>query len=99
MYRSPDTGYRKPGGAQIAQLAQLNQVLKGVGGTLTDEPGALPGTKLFEPDAQNAEYIFTAVLGNSDVLVGGRHPHTSASLAIMRRGPLRPQAVEGKNSG
>jgi hypothetical protein len=43
---------------------------------------------MIEPNAQNAEYILPAVLGNSDVLVGGRHPRTSASLAIMRRGWL-----------
>jgi hypothetical protein len=62
----------------------LHQILEGIGVTFIDEAGTLPGTKLFEPDAQNAKYIFTAVMGNSDVLVGGRHPHTSASEAIMR---------------
>jgi hypothetical protein len=38
-------------------------------------------------------------MGNSDVLVGGRHPHTSASEAIMRRGSTTSQGVEKKNSG
>ena len=65
----------------------VDQVLKGVCGAVQDEPGTLPGAELFQANAQNAECIFAAVLGNSDVFVRACHtPRTSASEAIMRMG-------------
>ncbi len=66
MNRGSDIGDGKSRGAQISQLAKLDQILKGISGALLDEPGTLPGAKLFETNAQNAEYIFAAVLGNSE---------------------------------
>ena len=79
MNRGANISHREAGGAKVAQLAQLDQILEGIHFALADEPGTFPRGKLFETNAQNAEYILPAVLGNSDVLVGGRHPHTSAS--------------------
>ncbi|MGO9438025.1 MAG: hypothetical protein ACLP00_27450, partial [Terracidiphilus sp.] len=76
-----------------------NQVLKRVSIALVDEPGTLPGRKLLEADTQYPKYVFPVVMGNSDVIVGGRHPHTSASVAIMRSASTTPQGVEQKNSG
>ena len=60
-----DAGRGEPSGAQVAQLAQLNKVLKAVCVGKGNERGPLPRSQLLGADVKYAENILTAISGHS----------------------------------
>ena len=65
MNAGADTGRREAGGAEIAQLAQLNEILKAVGVGKGNKACMLPRSQLFGADAEDAKDILTAIAGHS----------------------------------
>ena len=65
MNAGTDTSRREPGGAKVAQLAQLNEILKAVGVGKGNKACMLPRSQLFGADAEDAKDILTAIAGHS----------------------------------
>src|SRR5277367_2781652 len=85
MDAGPDAGRREPHGAQVAQLAQLNKVLKAVCVGKGNERGSLPRPQLLGADVKYAKDILTAISGHSARARKSTVTHLKAIIRGFRR--------------